>query len=51
MNKKLNLLGVIVACILLFRLWLYPDQILTLSWKIASTIILIGIIIFIEVGI
>ena len=46
MDKKLNILGVIISFILLLRLLFYPNHILSFKWKLLAILIFTGVVVF-----
>ena len=46
MDKKLNILGVIISFILLLRLLFYPNNILSFKWKLLAILIFSGVVVF-----
>lgn len=46
MDKKLNILGVIISFILLLRLLFYPNNILSFKWKLLAILIFTGVVVF-----
>ena len=46
MDKKLNILGVIISFILLLRLLFYPNNILCFKYKIFAALMFTGVVVF-----